>query len=119
MRRGKSVKKFSALVFLIFALFAAVCPAAFAETYTNARFGYSVEYPAFFGEGTELDGGRGMEFKSPDGEYSVEIWGEWNVKDIFGNFADGKKLLSDREFKLEGISEIGAEGVRVERGDGA
>jgi hypothetical protein len=75
-------------------------------TYTNARFGYSVEYPAFLSEGTELDGGRGMEFKSPDWEYSVEIWGEWNVKDIFGNFADGKKLLSDREFKLKGISEI-------------
>jgi hypothetical protein len=74
-----------ALLPLFFAFFAHVagvpaeCAEAEYKTYVNDRFGYSVNYPDIFESSREPDNGDGIEFASDDGEYTLTIWGGYNV----------------------------------------
>lgn len=46
--------------------------------YTNERFGFSIEYPGYFGDGEGSTNGDGRSFVSPDGSFSFKVWGERN-----------------------------------------
>lgn len=49
-------------------------------TYTNARFGYRVLYPAnLVAPRPESDNGDGRKFKSRDGKITLSVWGENNA----------------------------------------
>jgi hypothetical protein len=97
-----------------FAFWLAIFPAVFAEgaetaykIYLNARFGYSVEYPDIFDTQREPDNGDGIEFTGADGEYTLTIWGGYNVLAW-----DGKSLLDACTERIahivEGSKKIGA-----------
>jgi hypothetical protein len=58
------------------------------ETYANGRFGYSMKYPDIFDTRTEPDNGDGVKLASKDGEYTLAMWGGYNVLD-----QDGYELL--------------------------
>jgi hypothetical protein len=60
------------------------------KTYVNDRFGFSVNYPDIFDTSREPDNGDGISFASDDGEYTLEIWGGYN---ILGQ--DGYALLEE------------------------
>lgn len=66
--------------------------------YINARFGYSMEYPDIFEAKTEPDNGDGVELASKNGEYTLAIWGGYN---IFGQ--DGDALLEESKERVARI----------------
>ncbi len=49
------------------------------QTYTNRRFGYTVQIPANFTPGDPPANGDGLEFSSPDRSASVSLAGEHNA----------------------------------------
>lgn len=49
------------------------------RTYTNPRFGFSVEIPASFLSGEQPANGDGLGFSDPDGSGSVSMYGENNA----------------------------------------
>jgi len=72
------------LVIAVAALVAAAFPAAADElgwqTYTNARYGYSVDVPAgFLLAQPAADNGDGLSFASTDGRAYLAVWGANNV----------------------------------------
>lgn len=52
-------------------------------TYTNARFAYSIKYPAnlFVPQG-EADNGDGQVFLAKAGDAKVTVWGRWNIAEL-------------------------------------
>ena len=47
------------------------------NSYTNARFGYTINYPDFLIAQPESDNGDGRRFVSGDGETVLTVWGSW------------------------------------------
>jgi hypothetical protein len=92
----------------IYALLAAVliCAACAAyswadenwTSYTNGRFGYSVEHPDIFANAKTPDNGDGVQLESDDEEYGLIISGGYNVLE-----EDAEKRLAGR---LESASHI-------------
>ncbi|MDR1622940.1 MAG: hypothetical protein LBS00_11250 [Synergistaceae bacterium] len=65
------------------------------ETYFNARFGYSMEYPDIFETRKEPENGDGVKLASKNGEYTLAIWGGYNV---LGQ--DGTALLEESKERV-------------------
>jgi hypothetical protein len=50
------------------------------KTYTNARFAYSISYPAnLLKPQGEAENGDGQAFRSADGQAELRVWGGYNV----------------------------------------
>lgn len=82
------------------------------KTYSNARFGYSVSYPAniLVPQG-EADNGDGQIFRSSDGHAEMRVFGRYNVqnetlKSAFNSAQEGKsvtyKLLRGNFYVVSG-----------------
>ena len=69
------------LALAVFALAGASWGAVTYAVYGNARYGYSVEYPAFLTPQPEAENGDGRRFLSEDGNVEMAVWGEQNVFD--------------------------------------
>jgi hypothetical protein len=118
-KRGDIMKKFLICVVLLSAFFAparAECAEEKFKTYVNARFGYSLSYPDIFEPETESENGDGAEFSSQDGEYTLTVWGGYNV---LGQ--DGNALLEERRESVAHIvpdsERSGAELYSIEYSD--
>src|SRR5258708_1624236 len=70
---------------------AALITPALADSYTNARFGYTLSYPAgLFAPQRESDNGDGRHFKALHGGADLAVWGGYNANDqSAGDIADG------------------------------
>lgn len=68
------------------------------ETYLNARFGYSVQYPDIFAVTQEPDNDDGIAFEAKDKKYSLSIWGAYNVLE-----SNGESLLKDSSERVEKV----------------
>jgi hypothetical protein len=82
------------------------------KTYANARFGYSISYPAniLVPQG-EADNGDGQTFRSSDGKAEMRVFGRYNVqnetlKSAFDSAQEGKsvtyKLLRGNFYVVSG-----------------
>ena len=82
------------------------------KTYSNARFGYSVSYPAniLIPQG-EPDNGDGQVFRSSDGHAEMRVFGRYNVQNetlrsAFNSAQEGKsvtyKLLRGNFYVVSG-----------------
>ncbi len=50
------------------------------KTYTNARFGYSISYPAnLLKPQGEAENGDGQAFRAGDGRAEMRVWGQHNI----------------------------------------
>lgn len=85
------------------------------NTYANARFGYSLDYPDLYSASRESDNGDGVTLESDDGIYTLRIWGSYNVLND-----SGKTLLADARERVTDIYEEYAEEkfYRIEYGGG-
>jgi hypothetical protein len=54
-------------------------------SYENGRFGYSVEHPDIFDSVKDPSNGDGAEFSGAGGEYTLKVWGGFNVLEDDGN----------------------------------
>lgn len=68
------------------------------KVYLNARFGYHMEYPEIFSRVVEPENGDGLSLTSTNEQYSLAMWGAYNVLDD-----DGASLLARR---LESVAHI-------------
>jgi len=78
---GPSWSSVISVVFLALAGFSGIAPAQENyQTYVNARFAYSISYPAnvLFPQG-ESENGDGQRFLSKDGRAELRVWGAYNV----------------------------------------
>lgn len=82
MRRVARVMALSVSLIAIAAQTAALSPQGsnVYRTYTNARFNYSISYPAnlLIPQG-ESENGDGQAFRSRDGRAEMRVWGQHNV----------------------------------------
>lgn len=70
---------FVSLVFVALAVAAAFGQAKY-STYSNARFGYSIQYPSDLLEmRSESENGDGTTFVSKDGAAEMRVWGQFNA----------------------------------------
>jgi hypothetical protein len=49
------------------------------ESYSNGRFGYTVNYPKSLVAKGESDNGDGQRFESKDKKFTMAVWGEYNA----------------------------------------
>jgi hypothetical protein len=49
------------------------------NTYANARFNYSIAYPASLKPQGEAENGDGQAFRSANGETELRVWGSYNA----------------------------------------
>jgi len=66
------------------------------QTYTNRRFGYTVQIPANFTPGDPPANGDGLEFSSPDRSASVSLAGEHNAlnQTVDNEYAQAQQIYS-------------------------
>jgi hypothetical protein len=86
-------------------------------SYTNGRFGYSVEHPDIFANARTPDNGDGVQLESDDEEYGLIISGGYNVLE-----EDAEKRLAGRlesaPHIVEGSSSSGDGWYKVVYSDG-
>ena len=87
--------------FLVFSLAFGACSASVAaryKTYSNDRFGYSVEYPDIFWSRFESDNGDGVTLAAANGHIELIVWGRHNI--------DGKSAAELLKEKVENAAHI-------------
>ena len=78
------------------------------KTYTNARFGFAIDYPASLESGRESDNGDGKVFKTADGKFELRAYAHFLQVD------DGDSL--DKRWKEE-LAERGDTVTYKKKGD--
>jgi hypothetical protein len=68
------------------------------ETYANARFGYSLDYPDIFDTKIESDNVDGVAMESSDGKYALTVWGSNNINNL-----DGEAMLNECKERVSHI----------------
>jgi hypothetical protein len=69
------------------------------KEYINSRFGYTVKYPDIYEKTTESDNGDGIIFSAKNDEYTLTVWGGYNIS---GD--TGKSLLESSKERVSLIA---------------
>ncbi|WP_295391729.1 hypothetical protein [uncultured Thiodictyon sp.] len=113
------------LLIFVFTVLSQVVLADHYNTYQNARFGYSIDYPAgiLYPQG-EADNGDGQKFLTKDADASLLVYGsnnalEQTLEDVYldaarsGSTDSPKKVVTYKAMKRDWFVVSGVDGERV------